>query len=310
MSASPIMRVGVVAAGLSCLLIGNAWAQQETERQSQREGRSSQSLDNDRIGVGQIDQSTRPGQQHTAQRPGTQANAGQEQQVQHFLAACLLAKNKAEVDMGKFAQQQAQNPQVKEFAQRMVQDHQRLVQQLQPMAGKQGAQGAQGTTSSDTQSQFDAQRQASDTTRLPGSPGAGQASDQARSQSSTRTAGQSALGQSATGSGQHDAAIQKLAQIDRQITEQCTQALREELEQKQGAEFDKAYVGSQIAGHMQMLAALKVIEQQGPQQLQQLAQQAQPVVQEHLEHAKQLKKQLDGGSPSSQAERPSDRTQR
>jgi hypothetical protein len=60
-----------------------------------------------------------------------------------------------------------------------------------------------------------------------------------------------------------------------------------------------------------MLAALEVIEQQGPDQLRQIAQQAQPTVEQHLQHAKQLMKQLEGASPSrSQAERQPSRTQR
>lgn len=294
MTASPIVKVGALAASLSCLMIGNAWAQQEeAQLEIDRPGQSVQTLDRDvdRPATGQLEEHARQGQQYTANYRGT-PTANQDQPVQKFLASCLLSKNKAEVELGKFAQQQAQNPQVKEFAQRMVQDHQQLVQKLQPLAKADHAQTGQASRN---QSQFDAQRQASDTARLPGSSGAGQPGDSATSQATA---------------GHQDSAIQQLIQIDRKITEQCSQALRQELEQKQGAEFDKAYVGSQIAGHMQMLSTLKVIEQQGPQQLQQIAQQAQPTIEQHLQHAKELKKQLVSGRPSSQAGRQAERTQR
>jgi hypothetical protein len=62
---------------------------------------------------------------------------------------------------------------------------------------------------------------------------------------------------------------------------------------------------------MQSLAALEVISQQQGE-LAQLAQQAQPTVQQHLDHAKQLAKQLEGTSQAgSQAERQTPpRTQR
>ena len=290
MSALSKMKVGLIAAGLSCLVIGFAWAQQETEREYEREGApQARDTDADRD-VGQIDRSTTLERQpRTAQFRGTQPGAAGQQEVQQFLASCLLTKNKAEVELAQFAQQQAQNPQVKQFAQRMVEDHQQIVQKVQPLAGKQG-------TRTDASGQFDAQRQTSDTTRLPGSPGAGQPD---RDANQSLTAGRTA--------GQQNAAIKELAQIDRQITQRYFDAVREDLQQKQGAEFDKCYLASQIGGHMHMLAALEVIQQQGPDQLRQIAQQAQPKVQQHLEHAKQLMKQLEG---SSQAERPSERTQR
>jgi predicted outer membrane protein len=190
-----------------------------------------------------------------------------------------LAKNEAEVEFGEMAQRQAQNPQLKQFAQTMVQDHRQLVQQLQPLAGApRETTRASASTSAAATSQIDAQRQA----------------------------------QRGQAVGQNEALNQR-ASIERQIGERCKEALREELQQKQGAEFDKCYIGSQVAGHMQMLAALEVLEQQGPDQINQIAQQARPKVQQHLEHAKQLMKQLEGtaaASTTNQAERQSSRTQR
>src|SRR6185295_1121554 len=94
-------------------------------------------------------------------------------------------------------------------------------------------------------------------------------------------------------------------QIDRQINERCLQAAKQELQSKSGAEFDKCYVGIAIGEHMRALAALEVIGQQTHGQLAQAAQQAQPTVQQHLDHAKQLMKQLEGkaGASATQAER-------
>jgi predicted outer membrane protein len=281
--------IGAVATAL--LLPVLAVAQQAAEREYEKEGISAQTQDRD-IHRNDAAQTRQPGQQYTAQFRGTQPGAQQEP-LQRFLASCLLQKNKAEVDLGQLAQQQAQNPEVKEFAQRMVQDHQQLVQQLQPLAGTQGA-------STSATSQIDTQRQPSDTTRLPGSPGAGQPE---RDATQSLTAGRT--------QGQESPALSELAQIEKQITDRYFDAVREDLQQKQGAEFDKCYIGSQIGGHMHMLAALEVLQQQGPNELRQLAQQAQPKVQQHLEHAKQLMKQLEGAGPtSSQAERQPPRTQR
>jgi len=102
-------------------------------------------------------------------------------------------------------------------------------------------------------------------------------------------------------------AVHQLMQIDRQIVERKTQSTREELEKKSGAEFDKGFVGTAIIAHVHALAALEVIGQQTQGQLAQVAQQARPTVQQHLEHAKQLMRKLEGEAGSSTtASRPTD----
>lgn len=252
------LKFGVVAAGLSCLVVGYACAQQVIDQQLDRAGQAREAAQQ----PGQIDQTATPqeGQPYTAQFRGTQGAGGQSQEVQKYIASCLLSKNQAEVEFAQMAQQQSQNPQVKEFAQMLVKDHTQLVQKLQPLAGA---------------GQIDAQRQ---------------------------------IGQAG---GQNDA-LGQLATIEKAIGERCKENFREELQQKQGSEFDKCYVGSQIAGHMHSVAALEVLQQQGPGQVKQLAQEALPKVQQHLDHAKQLMKQLEGETTSStnQAERQSPQRQR
>ena len=297
MSAFGKTNWAVAATGLACLVAGSALAQRAAEERA-----ATQSRDNisDRAITNQNDQATQPGQIRTTQRArlgerNVQLQAGgQNQEVEKFLAGCLLAKNKCEVEFAQLAQQQSQNPKVKEFAKMLEQDHQKIVQQLEPLAG---GQAGQTSTRTESQSQAisatgqnDAQRQPSDTTRLPGSPGATQTT-----RSQTQSAGY--------GSQEMSGPFAQLAQIEKQISERQKQAMLDELQQKSGVEFDKCYIGSQVVAHMQSLAALEVITQQQGE-LAQIAQQAQPTVQEHLEHAKQLAKQLEGSSQTgSQAER-------
>jgi putative membrane protein len=257
MSASPKLRFGIAAAGLSCLLAGYVVAQQAVgERESAAIDQPATQTPAIGQREGQIDRAA-PGREYTANFRGNQLNAAQNQDVQKFLAGCLLSKNQAEVEIAEFAQQQAQSPEVKEFAQKIAQDHGKLVQQLQQVAATQPGERAEAA---------------------PLRTETGQA-DTARTTPANRA---------------DSAAVDQLLAIERQITERCTQMAREELQQKQGVEFDKCYIGSQIGGHMHMLAALEVIQQQGPEQLKQIAQQAQPNVQKHLDHAKQIMKQLEG----------------
>jgi len=222
--------------------------------------------------------------------------------------------NQGEVELSELAQQQAQNPEVKQFAEQMVQDHRQLIQQLQQVAGTQSGAGSSGTTgsrsgasassletssSSDTAGTTDTSG-ASGTRDLPGTSAA----------SGTTSVG----GLSSAGSSSANGVVSQLAAIDMQIAQRKTQMMKDELQQKQGAEFDKAYIGSAIPAHLHALAALEVLGQQSQGQLAQLAQQARPKVQQHLDHAKQLMKQLDQQSGSSndnsQAERSGSRTQR
>jgi len=325
MSASLRVRVGVLTAGLCCLLLTYAVAQQVQTSGQARDNAPSASGQTDRSATQQADRSTaRRGEQtygESAQRRtanyrgATAAAGGQNQAVDHFLAACLLAKNQGEVQLSELAQQKAENAEVKEFAQKMIQDHRKLIEQLQPLAGMQsgtnrGVSGSLGTrteteriSTTDTsgiRGTSESATRTSDTTTLPGSSGA----DQTTTDTTTNVA---ATNRTSAGGG----AIHQLMQIDRQINERCLQAHKQELQQKSGAEFDKAFVGSAIGAHIQALAALEVISKQTQGQLAQVAQQAQPTVQQHLDHAKQLMKQLEGqsGAAGSQAERRSTRTE-
>jgi hypothetical protein len=225
----------------------------------------------------------------------------------------------------------------------MAKDHRQMIQQLQQVADRQsggagsfersgtttGISGRSGSTSSPNATQTK-RESSSDTSgsRTSGasgtansgiSGGATATSDSSRSQGTSQATrrGQSAIGATqgtesgGLGSpGASGSAVQQLIQLDRQIVQRKAQMTREDLQSKQGAEFDKCFVAAAIPAHVHMLAQLEVVEQQGQGQLAQLAQQARPTVQQHLEHAKQLAKQLESQSAVGQAERSSTRTQR
>lgn len=272
MSALPRLRFGVVAAGLSCLLAGYVVAQQETVREQPGAAIEQPAAQNP---AGHTDRSKAQRRELTANFRGDQADVGgQNQDVQRYISGCLLAKNKAEVELAKFAQQHSQSPEVKEFAQMLAQDRGKVIQKLQQMSSTQ------------TGDQLEAR------------PGL-ETGERTSSAANRQAIGQNAAERNTThrGAGGHSAVDQLLA-LEKQIVERCTQATKEELQQRQGADFDKCYIGDQIVGHVKTLAALEVIQQQGPEQLQQVAQEAQPAVQKQLEQAKQIMKDLEGASPA------------
>jgi putative membrane protein len=158
------------------------------------------------------------------------------------LAACLLTKNKGEVELGKFASERAKDGDVKKFAEQMVKDHGKVVEKLEQIVGSQEPND-------------------------------------------------------------------RRSQIGREIDEQCLASLKQELGNKSEKEFDACYVGSQISGHMQMAAALKVLSNHTSGQLKEIVQEARPTVDKHLEHAKKLMDQLDKSRDHAQASKDrSDRT--
>jgi predicted outer membrane protein len=221
--------------------------------------------------------------------------------VDYYLATCLLGHNKAEVELSEIAVQKSENAEVKQFAQKMIQDHNKLIEQLQPLAMMQGGARKEGRTSS--------------TTTLPGTSTTDQAIPSSESNAAVprtdTTTEITASPNAATTAAGRGGALHELLQIERQINERCLQMARDELQQKSGAEFDKCFVGGAIGAHAKALAALEVIGKQRQGQLAQVAQQAQPTVQQHFEHAKQLMKQLEGQSSAkgTQAQRDSTRTE-
>ena len=317
MSASLRVRFGVVAAGLTCLLLSYAVAEQElspgqTDRSTAQQADPSTAPSGIRT-TGELDQN------RTNYRAAQAAAGGPNVVVDHFLAACLLGQNKAEVELSQIALQRSENAEVKQFAQKMITDHQKMIDQLQPLAMAQGGanRGASSILGGNSESQGRSETtegRTSDTTAVPGSAGASQtlpptgtsAAIPPATATTEITASPNAT-TTATGGG----ALHQLMQIDRQINERCLQMAKEELQQKSGAEFDKCYVGNAIGMHAHALAALEVIGKQTQGTLAQVAQQAQPTVQQHFDNAKQLMKQLEAqpNAAGTQAQRDTNRTE-
>src|SRR6478672_2326734 len=138
MSALLRSRVGVVAAGLSFLLLGYAVAQQiqTSERAQSDQPRAGAIGQSDRSSDLQSNQTNRESaERRIANYRGANATAaGAGQAVDHYLAACLLGQNEAEVKLSEIAQQKSENAEVKQFAEQMIQDHKKLIEQLQPLA--------------------------------------------------------------------------------------------------------------------------------------------------------------------------------
>jgi predicted outer membrane protein len=311
MSALLRFSTGAIAVGMCCMpsaLVAQQIGTRNTQRGAQQQAQPADATQPGQPGAPQLNRPqtnrTLPARQQqpiTANYRGESSNAtAQPSTVEGYLVNCLLKHNKGEIEISQFAAEQAEDPQVKEFAQQVIKDHEAVVQKLQQLRGA-GSLDASARTAAD--------RAAIDSTPTPGSPGTDNTTLGATGTRDATPANE--RGNIARPGTQGNAALIQLASIEEKIADRCQQALKEELQSKSGAEFDQCYVGSQIAGHMHMLAALEVLSEEGPGQLKQAADDAKPIVQKHLEHAKQLANDMKSDARgSAQAQRPSARSER
>jgi len=190
------------------------------------------------------------------------------------MAEALLIDNQGEVAMAQFALQKTQNQEVRQFAQKLVEDHQKMIDSLREngatgggAAAAGGAQPADGGTAGDSR-------------RNSVNPGAAELQ---------------------AGRGGAMAGGTDFVSLKKELGQQCLQSGQRELGSKQGAEFDKCYIGMQIGAHQHAVDTLTVFRRHSSDQLGRTIDEGLPVVQAHLEHAKQLMKQLESGTPSTAA---------
>lgn len=210
--------------------------------------------------------STQPGANATGQQAGQQAG-GLDQQI----AACMVLGNQEEVALAQLAQERAQHAEVKKFAQQMVEHHQQAISKIEQAAPQVASMQLQlGGSAAGAQ------------------PGADRANaDQAA--------------QPQTSAGNQQQAIHLL----KAVKQECLQLTEKEMTSLQGAEFDKAFMGQQVAAHIGMLAQLRGSRDFASAPLQRVIAEGEQVTQQHLDQAKQIMEQIkDQGSNQQTTQRP------
>lgn len=205
---------------------------------------------------------------------GASATANQSTGMDEFIATCLLIGNQEEVALAKQGVEQAQNERVKQFAQTLVNDHQQAIQKLEQHAKQgMGLEGAANITGSSS---------------LESSHGTSATSPTAQQY----TANRPNLDDTAMRSG----GLNQVLKLQQQAAQECLSMTKSMLQEKQGAEFDKAFAGTQVGVHVGMLAKLKASQQFASPELAGIIRESEQVVQNHLEQAKQLCQQLETAS--------------
>ncbi|MCA9053101.1 MAG: DUF4142 domain-containing protein [Planctomycetaceae bacterium] len=252
-------------------------------------------------------------------KPVAADHAALTHELQGFIANCLVLANHEQVTLSQRAQEHSQNPQVKQFAQKLINDHQALNQKLQQFATadhidvtnattahgrtvgtadrNRAAPSTRGTTAADARSNApdaDARNNRTDQ-NIPRQSNADRSNANSDpSQAGRRATADSAVDATRHGSeGQHVSAgdsrlAQELFALQQDAARQCVALIQQDLAQRQGEEFDQAYLGYEVGMHIGMLAKLKAAESHVSGEFQQVLQQAQQSVMQHKQQAEEL----------------------
>jgi predicted outer membrane protein len=266
-----IPAVIVVAAASFVQAQTPAQAQREINREQRQEKR-------------ELNREERTGQ--AADQRGIQV--GEKNDGRHLdghLANCIALHNQEEIEMAQWAADKTQNAKVKEFAQMLVQDHQQFAQKLQRFETRDASGAAQRTNASATQPAPAAQPNATGTQQN------GQRIVQNEVQlPNGRIEYRANYGPNSGG------VDEQFYQIEREAVANCERMTKECLGRKQGGDFDKAFVGSQIGAHIATLAHLNAASQHVSGDFQQVLREGAQSVEKHKQRAEELEKELMHGN--------------
>jgi predicted outer membrane protein len=208
--------------------------------------------------------------------------------VVHYMRDCLVNGNQAEITLARIAEQRAADPQVKQFAQKMIHDHTAFLSKLQNAAA---GNSAEQTGSAQQPGSQPAVGGPGADVNAPGAQVRVQPGE-SNNASSPADATSRAGGQITGASG-----ARQFVQIEKEVAAQCLQTKTRELNQKEGAQFDRCYMNMQVGAHMKMADELTVYGRYGAGEFQTVCQEGLQTTKEHLTMAKQIAERLDGTNP-------------
>jgi len=274
--------IGTLAA-MALALNAQAWAQQAPVQQNpqQRQGQ---------LQRGQQTQQVQPGQRQTTLRPVE----GRASMADHQIAYWLILCNEKEVRIAQLGAKQAESQAVREFAEKMVQGHNNLINQLRQFAPDTPTLAA--ATSQERTGREERQQGREERQQQP----LQQREDQAQGEQPGRTTqppGQQAQqqGQFQQGQGQQAGQGLPMLNISYELAQRSLATCERELKAKQGKEFDKAFMMGQVFGHEDNWIVAETLKKYASPQLQEVLNQAVPHIEQHLSQAREICEQLKEG---------------
>ena len=210
-----------------------------------------------------------------------------------FLATWLIQDNRLEIATSELAREKAENDKVREFAGRMVDKHTALIGKLEAFAGRDRRGGEGGERAEREGGLREEAREAG--RELAGevegeirdaARGVREAAEEARPdrEREPRRAGERGRGRGGEGA---------VLALRRELGRKMLESAREALGDRQGANFDIAYVTMQVAAHETMLDTLQVFQDHASPELHELLTSAEEATEQHLKQARQLFETID-----------------
>ncbi len=179
----------------------------------------------------------------------------------HEIAQWLMVCNNEEVQLSKLAEQHADNQKVKDFARQMQTEHTKAWQQLEQVAQRTTPQHLAGRQETGTTVQA------------------------AGSAVNTR-------GNAVAQNEQREGGLNYL-EIHKQVAAQCIASATRDMGAKKGADFDKAYIGSQIGAHYRLIDTNRVLREYASPELRKSIDEETQTAEHHLAEAQSIMKSLE-----------------
>jgi len=197
--------------------------------------------------------------------------------VDSMLVTCLIKENENEVAIARYAQKQAKHKDVQDFAEQMVKDHTAFIKKLEKFDHNR-------TGTKDRDSERTGAKADRDTDKT-----AAKNRDNDRDTTRDKTTAEGDRGA-------HGNTLSTMMQIGDEVAKKCLATQLRELGQKEGNEFDKCYIGSQIHAHLKMTDMLDVYKKHVSSELREVLSDGEDTAKEHLSHAKRIMKELESSS--------------
>ncbi len=187
-----------------------------------------------------------------------------------ILASLLLVDNEAEIALAQLAKERATDKDVKEFAAKMIEDHTQFGTKLQACCAA-DALNDTGRANRDVPASTDAPNHPS-TPSTTGNP----ADDAKRVGAQDRTSEKML-----------DSPADHIAMF-KELGAKCLESSKRMLMEKNGADFDRCYMGMQVGMHQHVLDSLDVFQKYASPTLQEVLTTGSQTVKMHLTHAKEI----------------------
>lgn len=212
-----------------------------------------------------------------------------------MLAHCLIVDNQAEIALARMAEGKTKNEEVKKLASMLQKDHRAFVQKLQTYSPNTRDNTLESNINASGQDSSSG-NSANPNERTSLKPVAPTTTTQNTTQSNQKPGSTQGIN-SQTQQGPGNATPQgvggmNLNQLHQELAQQCLSDAQAKLSKENGAEFDKCFVGMQIAMHAGMLSKLTVFERHASNELKQVITEGKESTQKHMETIESVMKQL------------------